>query len=91
MIMIIIIVDYLRQSEERLLKAAWRKRNRSEVEHPDYDLPHSSKWYEHNSPAGITENEEVKILWDFTIPDREITHCRPDILSMTRTTTKSSS
>ena len=29
------LVDYLSQSEERLLKAAWRRRNRSEVEHPD--------------------------------------------------------
>ena len=39
-----------------------------------YDLPYSSKWYEH-SPAGITENEEVKMLWDFTITtDREINH-----------------
>lgn len=25
------LVDYLRQSEERLLKSAWRRRNRSEV------------------------------------------------------------
>ena len=29
------LVDYLRQSEERLLKAAWKRRNCSEVEHPD--------------------------------------------------------
>ena len=29
------LVDYLSQNEERLLKAAWRRRNRSEVEHPD--------------------------------------------------------
>ena len=26
-------MDYLRQSEERLLKKAWRGRNRSEVKH----------------------------------------------------------
>ena len=44
-----------------------------------YDCPYSSKWYEH-SPARITENEEVKILWDFTITtDREINHRRSDI------------
>ena len=30
------LVDYLSQNcEERLLKAAWRGRNRSELEHPD--------------------------------------------------------
>ena len=35
--------------------------------------------YEH-SPAGITENEEMKILWDFTIQtDHEMNHRRPDI------------
>lgn len=28
-------VDYLRQRKERLLKSAWRRRNRSEVEHPN--------------------------------------------------------
>ena len=35
--------------------------------------------YEH-SPVGITENEEMKILWDFTIQtDHELNHRRPDI------------
>lgn len=29
------LVDYLRQSKERLLKSALRRRNRSEVEHPN--------------------------------------------------------
>ena len=44
-----------------------------------YDLPFSSKRYEH-SPVGITDNEEVNILWNFTIQtDREINHRRPDI------------
>ena len=44
-----------------------------------YDLPFSGKWHEH-SPAGITENEEVKILWDFAIQTyREVNHRRPDI------------
>ena len=33
-----------------------------------------------NNPAGITENEEVKILWDFTIQtDHEMNHRRPDV------------
>ena len=32
------------------------------------------------SPAGITENEEMKILWDFTIQtDHEMNHRRPDV------------
>ena len=32
----------------------------------------SDKWYEH-SPKSVEENEEVKLLWDFTIQtDREI-------------------
>ena len=44
-----------------------------------HDLPYSGNWYEH-SPARITENEEVKILWFFSIQtDREITHRRPEI------------
>ena len=35
--------------------------------------------YEH-SPVGITENEEMKILWDFTIQtDHELNHRRPYI------------
>ena len=35
--------------------------------------------YEH-SPAGITENEEVKILWDFTIQtDHEMNYRRHDV------------
>jgi len=29
------LVNYLRQSEERLLKSAWRRRNHSKVEHPN--------------------------------------------------------
>ena len=29
------LFDYLRQSEERLLKSAWGRRNHSEVEHPN--------------------------------------------------------
>ena len=40
----------------------------------------SDKWYEH-SPKSIEENEEVKLLWDFTIQtDREIHHRTPDIV-----------
>ena len=32
-------------------------------------------------PKSVEENEEVKLLWDFTIQtDREIHHRRPDIV-----------
>ena len=45
----------------------------------EYGVECSDKWYEH-SPKSIKENEEVKLLWDFTIQtDREIHHRRPDI------------
>ena len=40
----------------------------------------SDKWFEH-SPKSVEENEEVKLLWDFTIQtDREIHRRRPDIV-----------
>ena len=46
----------------------------------EYGVECSDKWYEH-SPKSIEENEEVKLLWDFTIQtDREIHHRRPDIV-----------
>lgn len=44
-----------------------------------YDHPYSSKWYEHR-PEGVTENNEVKLLWDFpTQTGHEIHHRRPNI------------
>ena len=40
----------------------------------------SDKWYEH-SPKSVKENEEVKLLWDFTIQtDHGIHHRRLDIV-----------
>ena len=37
------------------------------------ELSAVTKWYEH-SPKSVEENEEVKLLWDFTIQtDRQIT------------------
>lgn len=43
------LVDYLSQNcEERLLKAVWRGRNRSELEHPDdYKLEKKAPWAIH--------------------------------------------
>ena len=46
----------------------------------EYGVECSDKWYEH-SLKSVEENEEVKLLWDFTIQtDREIHHRRPDIV-----------
>ena len=46
----------------------------------EYGVDCSDKWYEH-FPKSIEENEEVKLLWDFTIQtNREIHHRRPDIV-----------
>ena len=46
----------------------------------EYGVECSDKWYEH-SPKSVEENEEVKLLLDFTIQtDREIHHKRPDIV-----------
>ena len=40
------------------------------------------KWYIHK-PAGVVENDTVKILWDFNIQkDHVIPHRRPDIVGL---------
>ena len=45
-----------------------------------YDLPRAEQWYNHK-PEGVTENESVKVLWDFNVnTDNEIEHRRPDIV-----------
>ena len=47
----------------------------------EYGVECSDKWYEH-SPKSAEENEEVELLWDFTIQtDHEIHHRRPDIVT----------
>ena len=39
-----------------------------------YDLPRAEQWYNHK-PEGVTENESIKVLWDFNIiTDYEIEH-----------------
>ena len=46
----------------------------------EYGVECSDKWYEHSFKS-VEENEEVKLLWDFTIQtDREIHHRKPDIV-----------
>ena len=49
----------------------------------EYGVERSDKWYEH-SPKSIEKNEEVKLLWDFTIqtdrenPSQEARHCNSE-------------
>ena len=45
-----------------------------------YGLPHAEKWYDHNAEA-VNENEDVKLLWDFSIQTDKVIHARrPDIV-----------
>ena len=45
-----------------------------------YEFGREKKWYEHE-PQSVLENEEAKILWDFTIQcDHLIQSRRPDIV-----------
>ena len=32
-----------------------------------HGLERSEKWYSHEPPQGVSENDEVKLLWDFMI------------------------
>ena len=45
-----------------------------------FGFEHAEFWYQH-VPVAVLENENVKLLWDFTIQvDRKIDHYRPDIV-----------
>lgn len=51
-----------------------------------HDLSHSEKWYDHRAEA-VTENEKVKLLWDFNIQtDKVIEARRPDIVMINKKT-----
>ena len=68
----------------------WRHDAVAKVIHWDLckmnDLPHSEKWYEHQ-PTAVTENENVKLLWDFKIQtDKVLEHNKPDILLFNKNT-----
>lgn len=53
-----------------------------------YGLEHAGKWYEHK-PEPVIENQDVKILWDFTIQtDKKISHNRPDIVLIDKRNSK---
>ena len=45
-----------------------------------YGLPHAEQWYDHKAEA-VSENEDVKLLWDFSIQMDKVIHARrPDIV-----------
>ena len=45
-----------------------------------HGLPHTEKWYDHRAEP-VTENENVKLLWDFNIQtDKIIEARRPDLI-----------
>ena len=45
-----------------------------------FGFPYSDQWYEH-VPERELENENVKLLWDFSIQtDHHLEHNKPDIL-----------
>ena len=47
-------------------------------------LSSKNQWYD-VEPQPIVENNEIKVLWDFTIQtDKEITAIRPDIVLMNK-------
>ena len=51
-----------------------------------YGLQVCDKWYQHH-PDTVTENNDVKILWDFMVQcDRQIVHRKPDIIVIDKNT-----
>ena len=53
-----------------------------------YLMPCSNKWYEHQ-PQPVTENENAKLLWDYSIrTDRVIPAHRPDLTLVNKTINK---
>ena len=53
-----------------------------------YQMPCSNKWYEHQ-PQPVTENENAKLLWDYSIrTDRVIQAHRPHLTLVDKTINK---
>ena len=53
-----------------------------------YQIPCSNKWYEHQ-PQPVAENENAKLLLDYSIrTDRVIQAYRPDLSSIDKTNNK---
>ena len=50
-----------------------------------YQMPCSNKWYEHQ-PQPVTENENTKLLWDYSIRTDRVTPAhRPDLTLVEKT------
>ena len=71
---------------EKLAQKEYKRRRYNEVKKVHWDfckkngLAHEEKLYEH-VPAGVVENEEVKVLWDINVHcDNVIEARRPDII-----------
>ena len=53
-----------------------------------YQMPCSNKWYDHH-PQPVTENENAKLLWDYSIrTDRVIPAHQPDLTLINKTNNK---
>ena len=53
-----------------------------------YQMPCSNKWYEHQSQP-VAENENAKLLWDYSIrTDRMIPAHQPDLTLVNKTINK---
>ena len=53
-----------------------------------YQIPCSSKWYE-NQPQPVTEDDNAKLLWDYSIrTDNVIPAHRPDLTLVDKTINK---
>ena len=51
-----------------------------------FGFPAGNKWYDH-TPERVLENDDVKILWDFTIQtDHKLDHNKPDIVVVDKKT-----
>ena len=64
----------------------WRHDKVAQVIHWDlckrHNLGHTEKWYEHQ-PQPVTENENIKILWDMKIQtDKKLDHNKLDIVTI---------
>ena len=65
--------EYKKRHDKVCLNIHWALCKKYNIECSDY-------WYEH-VPERVVENEQIKMLWDFTIQvDRKLEHTRPDIV-----------
>ena len=80
-------VDHIVSECKKLAQKKYKRRhdNVAKVVHwklcEKYGLERSEKWYEHNTPKSVVENERIKILLDVCIQcDHVIEARRPDMV-----------